>query len=194
MYRVMESTEPSTDGELMRRARRDPQAFDAVYERHGRAIQRWLRGRTDSPEAAWELTAEVFAQAWLSRRRFRPDELGSAAPWLYGIAANVMRHAQRRRGAAARAMRRLGMEVAIAHVPDEDAHLARIVAEQLGPDLEAALQGLPDAQRQAIALRVVEELPYEVIAVRLGCTAETVRMRVMRGLRALSTQLEGRYP
>lgn len=191
---MMESIDIPTDGELMRRARRDPQAFDAVYERHARAIQRWLRGRVESSDISWELTAEVFAQAWFSRRRFRPDEDGNAAPWLHGIAANVLRQAQRRRRFAANAMRRLGMRIELSDVPDDDAHLARLVAEQLGPELATALEQLPDAQREAITLRVLDELPYEVIASQLNCTVETVRMRVMRGLRALNADLEGRYP
>lgn len=190
----MEPTDAPTDGELMRRARRDPQAFDAVYGRHARTIQRWLRGRVDSSDVSWELTAEVFAQAWISRRRFRPDEVGSAAPWLHGIAANVLRQAQRRGRSASHVMRRLGMRVELSSSPDDDALLARLVAEQMGPALADALDQLPEAQREAITLRVLEELPYEVIARRLDCTVETVRMRVMRGLRALNVDLQGRYP
>lgn len=184
----------ATDGELMRRARRDPRAFDGVYARHARSIHAWLRRNVDSSDHAWELTAEVFAQAWLSRRRFRPDEVGSAAPWLHGIARNVLRHASRRRAAGARAMRRLGMQVDLTHPRDEDDELERIVVAQLGGELADSLAALPDAQREAITLRVLEELPYEVIAQRLDCTVEAVRMRVMRGLKTLGSDLAGRYP
>src|SRR6266536_3552434 len=57
-----------TDAQLIREARRDPEAFAELYRRHAAAIHSWLRGRT--PERiAVELTAETFAQAALSLRR-----------------------------------------------------------------------------------------------------------------------------
>ncbi|MCB0879901.1 MAG: RNA polymerase sigma factor [Thermoleophilia bacterium] len=191
----MSDDHPSTtDAELLRGARRDPDAFDTIYVRHARDIQRWLRGQVDTAEDAWELTAETFAQAWISRRRFRPeDPTGSAAPWLHGIARNVLRHSRRRRRAASRAMRRLGMQLDLASPRDEDADLERIVVAQLGGDLHRALAELPPAQRDAVQLRVIDELSYEQVAERLQCTEEAARMRVMRGLRTLKSDLAGRY-
>ncbi|MCW2955746.1 MAG: polymerase, sigma-24 subunit, subfamily [Thermoleophilia bacterium] len=186
--------ESDTDADLMRRARHDPRAFDAVYVRHARQLHAWLRRRLDDDSHAWELTAEVFAQAWISRRRFRPDETGNMGPWLQGIAVNVLRHDSRRRWARARATRRLGMEVDLTGSADEDEHLERMAVEAVGPELRASLGRLPAAQRLAIQLRVLDDLPYEEIATRLDCTPDTVRMRVMRGLRTLNTDLRGQLP
>jgi RNA polymerase sigma-70 factor (ECF subfamily) len=45
-------------------------------------------------------------------------------------------------------------------------------------------------QRAAVRLRVVDELPYAVVAQRLGVSEATARARVSRGLRALSLALE----
>ncbi|MCW2961736.1 MAG: polymerase, sigma-24 subunit, subfamily [Thermoleophilia bacterium] len=181
-----------TDGELFLRARRDPHAFDAVYARHARVIKDWLKRQCGDESEAWELTAEVFAQAWISRRRFRPDAEGSAAPWLFGIAKNVHRHSSRRRRSRHKATRRLGMQVLQVTPSDEDDRLQRMVIEAIGPDLHAALDRLPHGQRIAVQLRVLEELPYEEIASRLDCTVEAVRVRVLRGLRSLRADLEGR--
>jgi DNA-directed RNA polymerase specialized sigma24 family protein len=44
-----------------------------------------------------DLTAEVLAQAWRSRMRFRDQHNGSALPWLYGIAQNVLQASVRKR-------------------------------------------------------------------------------------------------
>ncbi|MCW2949502.1 MAG: polymerase, sigma-24 subunit, subfamily [Thermoleophilia bacterium] len=185
------SSTPS-DGDLMRRARRDPQAFDEIYVRHARAIHAWL-ARSVGRDTAWELTAEVFAQAWLSRRRFRPDERGSAGPWLHGIARNLQRQCLRGERVESSAMRRLGMSVQ-PHAPGvEDDTVDRLLIEQLGPDLAESLDKLPADQRRAIELRVVQELPYDEIARQLDVSADVVRMRVMRGLRALKAALEGRF-
>ena len=53
--------------------------------------------RADSRATALDLTAETFAQAWLVRARFRDEANGSAAPWIYGIARNVLAGARSRR-------------------------------------------------------------------------------------------------
>jgi RNA polymerase sigma-70 factor (ECF subfamily) len=188
---MSESTEP-TDAELMRRARRDAQAFDGIYARHARSIQGWLARETADQARAWELTAEVFAQAWLSRRRFRPGEDGSAAPWLFGIARNVLRHANRRRTAELKAIRKLGMQLDLATPSHEDDNLERLVVEAMGGQLHRSLDQLPPEQRAAVELRVVDELPYEEVARRLDCTVEAARVRVLRGLRTLRAGLGGR--
>jgi RNA polymerase sigma-70 factor (ECF subfamily) len=46
------------------------------------------------------------------------------------------------------------------------------------------------AERDAVALRVVEELGYEEIAQRLNCTPAAARVRVHRGLARLSDLME----
>jgi RNA polymerase sigma factor (sigma-70 family) len=187
----MDPVPTSSDAELMRRARRDPQAFDGIYVRHARAVHGWLASQVGE-HVAWELTAETFAQAWISRRRFRPDASESAAAWLHGIARNLHRQWSRRQRVDATAMRRLGMQLDLAASSDDDDALDRLLVEQIGPDLASSLDRLPADQRTAIELRVVQELPYEEIARRLDVTPDVVRMRVMRGLRVLHADLEGR--
>jgi DNA-directed RNA polymerase specialized sigma24 family protein len=97
-----------TDAELIRAARVDGEAFAELYRRHARAIASWFAARTPT-RIAGELTAETFAQAALSLKRFRDEANGSAAPWLYGIARNVLRRSlereARRDGGAASARR-----------------------------------------------------------------------------------------
>ena len=52
----------ASDAELIRRARKDPDAFSELYVRHHAQLYRWFRSRLPEAEAS-ELTAEVFAQA-----------------------------------------------------------------------------------------------------------------------------------
>jgi RNA polymerase sigma-70 factor (ECF subfamily) len=59
----------------------------------------------------------------------------------------------------------------------------------LDGDLQAALDALPDAFRQAVWLRDVEELPYAEIAQVLGVPIGTVMSRISRGRRALYERL-----
>jgi DNA-directed RNA polymerase specialized sigma24 family protein len=79
-----------TDAELLAAARTDAGAFRRLYDRHADAIHRFHLRRTRQHQTALELTAETFAQAWISRGRFRDLAGGSARPWLYGIAQHVL--------------------------------------------------------------------------------------------------------
>lgn len=56
--------------------------------------------------------------------------------------------------------------------------------------MSAALTRLPDAERDAVRLRVIEELDYETIAVRLRCSEGAARTRVHRGLARLRRHME----
>src|SRR3954453_11417292 len=80
----------TTDAQLLAAAETDAHAFREVYDRYAGAIHRFHLGRTRARDAALDLTAETFAQAWLSRRRFRDLAGGSAGPWLFAIARHVL--------------------------------------------------------------------------------------------------------
>jgi RNA polymerase sigma factor (sigma-70 family) len=169
-----------TDAELIRAARTDPAAFGELYQRHAAAVFRWLERRAG--HIATDLTAETFAQAWLSRRRFRNHRDGSAFPWLLGIAQNVLNESLRRDRIESRARLRLGLPVDLA---EDD--LER-VDERLSRNwtLAAAVAALPTHERAALELRVGDELPYEEIARRLEIRPAAARLRVSRALRRLA--------
>src|SRR3954465_4161901 len=100
-----------TDAALLREARSDPAAFRELYERHARPVHGFHLRRTHDEDAAHDLTAETFAQAWLGRTRFRDEADGSAGPWLFGIARNVLLVSVRRRRLEQSARERLGLLV-----------------------------------------------------------------------------------
>jgi RNA polymerase sigma-70 factor (ECF subfamily) len=169
-----------TDAELIRDSASDEAAFGELYRRHSAAIYAWFRRRIDW--AASDLTAETFAQAWLSRKRFRPDVADSAFPWLLGVARNVLRESARRQRIETRARERLGLPLDLAA---EDGYAS--VEERLSPRaaLAVALEALPEHEREALELRVVEELPYNDVAKRLAIRPAAARLRVSRALRRL---------
>jgi RNA polymerase sigma factor (sigma-70 family) len=174
----------SDDELLASRGAAAADAFAAFYERHERVILAYFCRRASSSELAADLTAETFAQALMSRRRYRPREGGSASGWLFGIAAHVLSRSVRRGVVENRARRRLG----IASLVLDDEELQTI--ERLGDECPAtaALAGLPAAQRQAVWARVVDERDYPEIAAELRCSEAVIRKRVSRGLAALRRQ------
>jgi RNA polymerase sigma-70 factor (ECF subfamily) len=176
-----------SDAQLLRRAREDPEALGELYLRYRDDLYAWFRTRLPESDAS-ELTAELFAQVALSVRRFRDEAGGSAAPWLYGIAKNLLRRYYERGRLEDGARRRLGMPIR-SYEHDFEAAEERLAADDLRPALGEALRSLPRGQREALALRVVDELPYERIAETLACTETAARLRVMRALGKLARLL-----
>lgn len=61
----------------------------------------------------------------------------------------------------------------------------------VGERLQAALEDLPVETRESVWLRVVDELPYDEIASRQGCSLTAARQRVSRGMRRLAVVMGG---
>jgi RNA polymerase sigma-70 factor, ECF subfamily len=177
------------DADLLRKARRDPDAFCRFYERHAVRLRSWLRRETGSTEVANDLTAETFAQALVSVRRFRGSADEQAVSWLYGIARNLLAQYRRRQRVETSARRRLHLPVrSYGEYEEVD---ERVDAQGIAALLHAAIAALPAGERAAVNLRVVEELPFEEVAERLAVASPAARMRLTRALRALRARLAG---
>jgi RNA polymerase sigma factor (sigma-70 family) len=180
-----------TDAELLHAARTDPQAFREFYDRYALWVRAWFTRETSSETAALDLTAETFAQAWRGVRRFRDLADGSGAPWLFGIARNLLRQYHKHNRIETAARERLGLPLAFADSDEYERVDDREAASSLAPRLQVAMGALPADQRRALQLRVVQQLSYEEVAGRLGCSRNAARLRVSRALRTLTLQLNG---
>jgi RNA polymerase sigma-70 factor (ECF subfamily) len=177
------------DGELVVLSREDPDAFGTFYERHAEDLLRFFARRTLDPDAAAELTAETFAEAFASRHRYRERGLG-AGPWLYGIAKHELSRFFRAGGVEDRARRRLGLPNREVSDTDYERIEELIDFERVGRAIGQALTTLSDEQREAMTLRVIDQRPYSEVAEMLACTEQTARARVSRGLKRLANLLE----
>lgn len=168
----------ASDAELLAAAVNDASAFRLLYDRYASRIQRYHLRRCRDEEAALDLVAETFAQAWWMRRAFRDEVDGSAGPWLYGIARHVLLQSVRRERLEDSARQRLG---ALEH-----ADRPRVTPEESWLDgVDELLETLPVEQRRVLQLRVLEDMPYDRIASHLAITPENARTRVHRALKAL---------
>jgi RNA polymerase sigma factor (sigma-70 family) len=167
----------------------DPEGFVPFYRQEVEAVLLFLTRRTLDGEVALELTAETFAQAWRGWGRVRVDSREEMRAWLYTIARRQLGHYLRRGRAQRSAVRRLGIRTPSAHEDDLAAieEAAGLSDVRLGLALE--LERLSEDQREALQLRVVEEMPYEEVARRLGVSEPAARARVSRALRALQRSL-----
>jgi RNA polymerase sigma-70 factor, ECF subfamily len=179
-----------TDAELIRAAKGDPEAYREFYDRYAVWIRSWFKRHTGSEVASLDLTAETFAQAWHASRRFKDLADGSGAPWLFGIARNLLRQYHKHNRIESAARERLGLQASI--VGDDYERVDdRNEAGALAPLVGHALRALPADQRRALELRIVHQLPYDAVAGRLGISQNAARLRVSRALRAITTQIRG---
>jgi RNA polymerase sigma-70 factor (ECF subfamily) len=185
------STESArSDTELLAAARSDPESFGEFYCRHALRLERWLRTQTPDFSTAADLTAETFAQALVGLDRFRGDSDAAAQAWLFGIARNLVRRYHRRGRVEMATCERLGVQVS--YGPDELNELEhRLQASGRATGLADALYGLPSSQREALQLRVLDELDYAEAATLMGTSEQNARMRVSRALRTLHQRLQG---
>src|SRR3954454_13026704 len=169
------TTSGPTDAALLAAA--DPDAFRVLYGRYAERVFGYFVRRGGDHDAAFDLTAETFAQVWIMRRRFRDEAAGSAAPWLFGRAHNVLLMSVRRRRVERRAMERLG----VAERVDGPYEPATVAPDERWPGGAAELlDALPVSQREAVRLRVVDQLDYDEVALALGTSPSAVRVRVHR--------------
>jgi RNA polymerase sigma-70 factor, ECF subfamily len=177
------------DAELILASRTDPAAFRELYDRWAERLLAYFYRRVFDAEVAADLLAETFAVAYERRGRFR-DVGRPGGAWLHGIAAKELSHWFRRQAVEKRAVRRLGIDVP--RLDDES--IARIEAlADAGLHREAlagAMARMARGDREAVELRVVDELAYAEIAARLDCTENSARQRVHRGLARLNSLMQ----
>jgi RNA polymerase sigma-70 factor (ECF subfamily) len=162
----------------------EPRAFSSVFERHFDDVRRYLVRRVGSALGD-ELASETFARAFDGRRRF-DAERGVVRAWLFGIAANLLRHRARSEERRLRAYARSGVDPVVEELEGVP---ARIDAQRTGPRLAAALARLSAGEREVVLLYAWAELSYEEIAVALELPVGTIRSRLSRARGRLRHEL-----
>jgi len=155
------------------------QGFVGLYERHYAAVLAYARRRVDEPTAR-DITAETFLVAW----RRLDDALANGLPWLYRTAAFTLKNWERSQRRTDRLTGRLAA-LPEPTVPDP----AQEHAER--QPIRAALQELPETDRELLMLVVWEQLDLTTAAQIVGCTAGTAAVRLYRARRRLQALLPG---
>jgi RNA polymerase sigma factor (sigma-70 family) len=164
-----------SDADVIGRSLAEPEAFGLIYDRHAGPVLRYL-GRRIGAEVAEGLLGEAFRIAWERRKTFDSGRT-SALPWLYGIAANLLRKHRRAEARRLAASARMAAGRAAADGPDATRALE---ARVLLPRVLEALESLPEGEREALLLYAWEDLSYPDIAEALELPVGTVRSRLNR--------------
>jgi RNA polymerase sigma-70 factor (ECF subfamily) len=170
------------DEELVERARDgDVAAFEELVVRYqGRAVR---LAYTFAGGDAEDAVQDAFVKAYRSLGRFRRG--AAFRPWLFTIVANEARNRRRAAGRRERlALRAVDEGEVDVATPEEAA-----IAAERRVRLAAAIDTLPDRDREVIACRWFAGLSEAETAAVLSCRPGTVKSRSSRALDRLRAAL-----
>ena len=153
--------------------------LEALYAAYRMPVYRYLRSRTASDDEAADLTATTFEHALVAIDRLRPD--GPPLAWLLRIARNAAIDSARRRRPVAR----------LDDIQERDQPVGQESPEQIyleverSEELRRLVRALPDAQRDAIALRYAAGLSAREIGRVIGKSEAASQKLIQRALAAL---------
>ena len=171
---------------LARVVKGDQQAFSQLYDHSSTLLFSLAVRILGNHEEAADLLQDVYLEVWRKVSRY---DVGRGTPVAWLVTLTKSRAIDRLRARAARGYR---AEVATAgQMADPDPSPSEAQADQpLRTAVGTALDGLPQAQRQAIELAYYEGLSYAEIAARLNQPLWTVKTRIKLGMSKLRDGLQ----
>ena len=173
----------SEEQELIHKAiEGDELAFESLILTHQKMVYNLALRMTGNPEDALDVSQEAFLKAWRGLSTYHQDSAFST--WLYRLTSNAcidfLRKQKRNTAVSLNITNNEDMEMELS-IPDPTADTEHHVMQQLErEDIAKAMQCLEPEYRQALILRVVNELSYEEIGQVLQIKAGTVKSRIAR--------------
>ncbi|HEY0010930.1 MAG TPA: RNA polymerase sigma factor [Candidatus Paceibacterota bacterium] len=171
------------DEEVLRIARQDPDAFEALIDRYEAPFLRKARSILWSPEDAEEVVQDAFTRIYLYADRFIPQEGASFSSWGYAILIRLCytRYGKLRRDKE----RREDLEPeAYERLPDQGNFLEDLTVRN---EVLAVLAKLPETAARVLRLQFIEGKSQEEIAAIEGSSVPAVKTRVHRAKKLFQT-------
>lgn len=182
----------------------DQAALAELYDRHSATLYRAALMRVGDRQLAEEILQDTYLALW-NRAELFDERQGSLAGWLSTICRNRSIDRLRALGRRPPPMPFSAMAPAGERPTDDDLPLqrlrevdpsaddpaGRIEGAWLRVEVERALAGMPDVERDVIRLAYYEELSQSEIAARLDWPLGTVKTRTRRALSRLRESLNG---
>lgn len=168
-------------------------SFGAQAVDHLAHLRRSAAALTRNRDDAEDLVQEAYVRALRASRRFQPGT--NLRAWLLTILRNLTLN-QRRDNHRWRAVFEPADPAIDSHAgiaPASTAPDQELMASVIAPELQAALEALPQSLRDAVWLRDVEDMSYAAIAEHQRIPIGTVMSRIARGRRQLYERLTARF-
>lgn len=183
-----------SDERLMERVKSgDAQAFDALLQRHGKALFNFIYRFVGNRQEAEDLTQDTFVRVLQSAPSFNSHQRFTT--WAYHIATNLCIDAHRK----AQYRQAVSLDERIGEddqtlgdtVPDPQANTEEMAQKhELRRDIRRAIRALPTEQRMVVMLNQYQGMTYQEIAEVLGCPIGTIKSRMHHALKALRAALK----
>ncbi len=170
-------------GELVNRARRDPEAFGELYTVFQGRIYGYVARRVPNRADADDLTAQVFLKVLKGISSFDPGR-GSFETWLYRVAHNTLVDYYRAEGDR----RTIDIDEAT-EIYRYDSGVNRDYTE-LYVAVLGLVRKLRPAYREVLGLRLIEGMGNKEIAELTGDGERYTAMKISRALKALRAKAE----
>jgi len=157
--------------------------FEAMYASHVRDVLAYCLRRTAHAEAH-DAAAEVFAVAW--RRMTELPAEPETLPWLFGVAANVLKN----QGRSSRRSRNLAGKIGSQAVEFQPGPETQLVRRAEYEEVHRAIDSLKPKYRDVLKLVEWEELPREQVAQMLSVSRSTIDQRIHRAYQQLARKLK----
>ena len=164
----------------------DTRALASLYDRHRRAAYSLAYRLTNGRQAAEDLAQEAFIKAWRSAGSYRVGR-GSVRTWILSIVRNRAIDLFRSHASRRRTQEKVETEAPRSLPNEAFAETWRNFKRDL---VRQALEELPYAQREVLALKHFSELTHAEIADRLCLPLGTVKGRMRLGLEKLRKNSE----
>ena len=177
------------DSSLLRTIAQDQDrpAFRTLFDRYYPRLFVFIRRRLDDEELAREVTSDVFLEVWSNASNFRGES--KVSTWIFGIARFKCMEAIRLRGRFKRSRVISTDDEVISQVPEPRDSGTNLDVRQDLRRVTVMMQRLPEGQRLALEMVVVDGLPIEEVARRQNVSKGTVKTRVSRARRTLRRML-----
>jgi RNA polymerase sigma-70 factor (ECF subfamily) len=170
----------------------DAQAYERLLAGYGPRLYGYFYRATGRHHDAEDLLSELTLRLVRTLKKY--DHQGRFEPWLFRIAANMVRDRIRRCKTRPAAMSLsaeddLGRTLADGLPADARAVDTQMLTQEMSVELQSALEMLDDTTRQMILLRHFGELSFKEIAKLFDCPLGTALAKVHRGLLKLRGHL-----
>ena len=167
--------------------RKDPAAFEIVYDRHGGPAYSLAYRIVGDRLVAEDVTQEAFLSVWRSGARFDRAR-GSVRSWLLGVVRNRAIDVLRREAGRAPTV-----SLELDTVPEQESRFEPTDAEALrrdaGREVRGALRELPEDQLKVVQLAYFGGLSHSEIAEVLGMPLGTVKGRMRLAMEKMRATL-----
>ena len=167
--------------------RKDPAAFEVLYDRHGGAAFSLAYRIVGDRTMAEDTTQEAFLSIWRSKARYDRAR-GSVRSWVLGVVRNRSIDALRRGGANAPKLDH-DDEAALDVREAPERTEAEAVRRETSDELRAALQALPSEQSKVIELAYFGGFSHSEIAEIISQPLGTVKGRMRLGLEKIRAEI-----